>query len=238
MAFFNKQRMSFLKARKVKNYLAYAFGEIILVVLGILIAVGINSFNEQKQLDNSNLDLKNQVIVQLEIDILNIETYLTNLDSLQEDYLKILKLPYDKTKAKNGSLFSTLLFSVNTIAIKNNVNNLIDNAQLNSSKTSQDLIDLSSSYKLYIKDLSGIEDLIFETVTNNLKEIEKTQDWYVEFISGFICRNGCINYLGNNKQLKSRMASIRFLYVNVYGRVIKHFKNDLERYLKSLKSTT
>lgn len=238
MAFFNKQRMSFLKTKKIKNYLAYAFGEIILVVLGILIAVGINSFNQQKQLDNSNLDLKNQVIVQLEKDISNIETYLINLDSLQESYLKVLNLPHDSNKIKKGSMIATLLINVNTISLRNNINNLIDNATLNNSKTSQELIDLSSSYKLYVKNISGIEDLIFETVTNNLKEIEKTQDWYVEFITEFICRNDCINYLLNNQQHKSRMASIRFLYVNVYGRTIKHFKNDLERFLKVLKSTT
>ncbi len=34
---------------KFKNYISYAIGEIILVVIGILIAVGINNWNENRK---------------------------------------------------------------------------------------------------------------------------------------------------------------------------------------------
>ena len=37
----------------IKKYLKYAFGEIVLVVIGILIAVGINNWNQRKQLHSA-----------------------------------------------------------------------------------------------------------------------------------------------------------------------------------------
>ena len=45
--FFRKIRQNMIKENKVSKYLLYAIGEIILVVIGILIALSINNWNEQ-----------------------------------------------------------------------------------------------------------------------------------------------------------------------------------------------
>ncbi len=44
--FFRKLRLSSLRLKPVSKYLLYATGEIILVVIGILIALQINNWNE------------------------------------------------------------------------------------------------------------------------------------------------------------------------------------------------
>ena len=48
---FKKDKKKFINSRKIRNYLAYSIGEIILVVIGILIAVYINNWdlNQLKQ---------------------------------------------------------------------------------------------------------------------------------------------------------------------------------------------
>jgi hypothetical protein len=46
--FFNKTRQKALSDNKATRYLLYAIGEIVLVVIGILIALSINNWNEQK----------------------------------------------------------------------------------------------------------------------------------------------------------------------------------------------
>ena len=48
MKFFRKIRSRLLEDRKFGNYLAYAIGEIILVVIGILIALAINNSNQDR----------------------------------------------------------------------------------------------------------------------------------------------------------------------------------------------
>ena len=52
--FFRKIRQKLLTENKFSKYLIYAIGEIILVVIGILIALQINNWNEEKQ--NQNLE--------------------------------------------------------------------------------------------------------------------------------------------------------------------------------------
>ncbi len=56
---FKKNKKKFIYSRKIRNYLAYSIGEIILVVIGILIAVYINNWdlNQLKQ-DNGVKALK------------------------------------------------------------------------------------------------------------------------------------------------------------------------------------
>jgi hypothetical protein len=58
--FFRKIRFNALSRKRVPKYLIYATGEIILVVIGILIALSINNWNEERQLKNEEtIILKN-----------------------------------------------------------------------------------------------------------------------------------------------------------------------------------
>lgn len=50
---FRKIRQKMLTENKFTKYLIYAFGEIVLVVIGILIALQVNNWNEQKQIQQS-----------------------------------------------------------------------------------------------------------------------------------------------------------------------------------------
>ncbi|NJB72033.1 hypothetical protein GGR42_002524 [Saonia flava] len=50
--FFRKIRQKMLTENKFGKYLTYAVGEIILVVIGILIALSINNWNQERQLQN------------------------------------------------------------------------------------------------------------------------------------------------------------------------------------------
>ena len=62
------------KPRSMKKYFFYGLGEIILVVLGILIALQINNWNEQ----NKNQTLEQQILKELKVELTN------NLDQLDQ----------------------------------------------------------------------------------------------------------------------------------------------------------
>lgn len=55
LKFFSKIRQKLVSENKFSNYLLYAIGEIILVVIGILIALSINNWNEKRK---ENIKLK------------------------------------------------------------------------------------------------------------------------------------------------------------------------------------
>lgn len=236
MKLFNKQRFAFMNGKQFRKYMVYAIGEIVLVIIGILIALGINNWNQEKQLKNTNVELQKKVLMQLDKDIAFLKDFNDDIEGLNHTYLKVLGRDYDKEKVNEGSMISTVLFSVNTLSLDKHLNNLIDNATLDNSLASQELVDLNSLYKIYLKDIEDIEAIIYDKMTNNLAVIEETQSWYSELITDFVCRNDCITYLLNDEGHKSRIATLRFLYVNGYGSIIDDFIDDLITSKKQLQS--
>lgn len=76
--FFRKIRQQLLKENKTGKYLKYAFGEILLVVIGILIALQVNNWNEER---NSEEALR-QSLIKLRTDIhYDLNTF-SKLDSI------------------------------------------------------------------------------------------------------------------------------------------------------------
>ena len=66
--FFRKIRQRLLTENKFSKYLLYAIGEIILVVIGILIALQINNWNENQKLVKLEKELLREVKIGLESD--------------------------------------------------------------------------------------------------------------------------------------------------------------------------
>jgi hypothetical protein len=66
--FFRKIRQNLLMENKTGKYLKYAIGEIILVVIGILIALQINNWNENNKLETKKQDYYQQLLEDLKKD--------------------------------------------------------------------------------------------------------------------------------------------------------------------------
>jgi hypothetical protein len=67
--FFRQIRFDLMEKNKTGKYLKYAIGEILLVIIGILIAVSINGWNEDRKLKKAEQsilkDLKQEMIINL-----------------------------------------------------------------------------------------------------------------------------------------------------------------------------
>ncbi len=63
--FFRRIRQKLLSENKFSKYLLYAIGEIVLVVIGILIALSINNWNEDRKLKQ----LKREYLYSLKRDL-------------------------------------------------------------------------------------------------------------------------------------------------------------------------
>ena len=84
MKIFRKIRQTFLLKNKLSKYLLYAIGEIILVVLGILIALQINNTNDLKKSRQKELHYLQNIKTDLGINILEMDEFLeTRTESIK-----------------------------------------------------------------------------------------------------------------------------------------------------------
>ena len=89
--FFRKIRYDLMEKNKTGKYLKYAIGEIALVVIGILIALQINNWNENKKSNTFENEILTQIQTNLKQDKLNLEIILKNYGNAIKSSNKILK---------------------------------------------------------------------------------------------------------------------------------------------------
>ncbi|MCL6257681.1 DUF6090 family protein [Aquiflexum sp. TKW24L] len=71
--FLRKIRQKLLLENKISGYLKYGIGEIFLVVIGILIALSINNWNEGRKARAQELSTMKEIIENLKYDIVRCE---------------------------------------------------------------------------------------------------------------------------------------------------------------------
>lgn len=93
LKFFRKTRQKLLTENKFSKYLLYAVGEIVLVVIGILIALQINNWNEankqQLKSENLNIRLQNQIEQNIQTTKNRIDNVKVQVDNLTNIMLMI-----------------------------------------------------------------------------------------------------------------------------------------------------
>jgi len=87
--FFRKIRQKLLQENKISGYLKYGIGEIFLVVIGILIALSINNWNENRKLDQQEKSYLNRLIQENKSDVL---TFAAEIERMEKNNEKIANL--------------------------------------------------------------------------------------------------------------------------------------------------
>ena len=89
--FFRKIRQKLLSENKFSKYLIYAIGEIILVVVGILIALQVNNLNEQRKKQDLRENYINSLLIDLESDIVLLENQISTFNTELEVHTSLSK---------------------------------------------------------------------------------------------------------------------------------------------------
>jgi hypothetical protein len=134
--FFRKIREKNMKAGKVKSYLLYAIGEIVLVVIGILIALQINTWNQAYE----DRQLEKAYYCKLLEDVTQDEALLKKLNEEDQERIKWV----------NQSIHLLQQEKVNRTEVANAMRNSINLIRFNFKPSLSAFDDLKSSGKLGI----------------------------------------------------------------------------------------
>ncbi len=118
--FFRKIRQKLIQQNRITQYLAYAIGEIFLVVLGILIALQINNANEAHKAKQSEKVVLKNLVQDLRADSLSFNfniNLLSKINNLHQSLYEIGVKGMD-SNIENPNLIRLVIYH-NPIAIKN-----------------------------------------------------------------------------------------------------------------------
>ncbi|WP_108424373.1 DUF6090 family protein [Flagellimonas amoyensis] len=185
LKFFRKIRRGLIEEKKVGNYVLYAIGEIVLVVIGILIALAIDNANE-----DSIKHKKQQVyLIGLKKEFETSQNKLKTLISVNkksyEDSKTIIGFMQDPNRLPNEEELSNLLYNAFAFDISYNPNNSLLEEMINSGSlkdlTNPQLRVLLTNWISNMDDISKQEAMLdqerdqiinmFRTNENSIKTI-------------------------------------------------------------------
>jgi hypothetical protein len=203
--FFRKIRQNLLVENKTGKYFKYAIGEIILVVIGILIALSINNWNEARKDREKEQLFLHKLTSNLSDDISSLKNIIYSDSLIIQDLNKLMNeiLTVDDPKElsfDNNSRYKYLIFSANTSLY----DNMISTGQIGLFRNDSIFDALTNYYKNATQVNNGLD----ASIKKYSGEIES---FYVKFD----------HYLNDEKLTKKTIADYRnepFVLNSLWGK--------------------
>ncbi|MBN3521010.1 hypothetical protein JYB62_13455 [Algoriphagus lutimaris] len=165
ISFFRKIRQKLLQQNRVTRYLLYALGEIFLVVIGILIALQVNNWNEQRRAEQYETILLKQMQNALDNDLFLINNFFEprvqqnkeGVDSLLQ-YVQMNEMPDQETMRRLvGKMLTDIIYRYDSGPYENLKSNGLD-------------IIKNDSLRNYISNLYGVALPSYALFINEFKD--------------------------------------------------------------------
>lgn len=181
--FFRKTRQQLLKMNRIGTYLKYAIGEIILVVMGILIAVSINNWNEARKQEAVLLNIFQVVQNDLERDTVQLNQLISYYEEREPYYLKIMGDSMSREEHQNCDVCPYLIVGYKTIPISTRGYELLQRYQ-GFAASGQDtlVVKIDQTYGLTIQGFDRVEKVIEDEIRGNLEEWEQEYPWFADLM--------------------------------------------------------
>ena len=234
-AIFKNIRRKLASENKTAAYLRYALGEIILVVIGILIALQVNNWNENRKLNLRIIANLKNVQSELAVNILNSNGVID--DFIKRDSVKNLvfnnKLTYSDYKNDIGysrTLFFPFTydnFDVNAVAF----NNLTQNSEEIPPKYAPIIDKLNYLYLKMKTRIDVLNQRFQKTVYENGDDLARVKSWFVEDDFNGVHSDVAIKFFLSNPQYKEQVATTMNDQRNLSGAACEFRKNAIDAYL-------
>tara|TARA_R110002049_G_C8982883_1_gene548437 strand:+ start:72 stop:857 length:786 start_codon:yes stop_codon:yes gene_type:complete len=158
--FFRKIRQNLLSEGKTGKYLTYAIGEIVLVMIGILLALQVNNWNEIRKDNTKEQQILRQLKDEYTANLLQLEQKINHRKRIIETATKVLQYIDEPNDVDTDSLNSQLNVMIGSPAFKPIENNLINSGNILLIKNEK-LNQLLTTWPTEVLDIQVIERIWF-----------------------------------------------------------------------------
>lgn len=236
MKLFRKQRNQVLDKKKAGSYLAYALGEIILVVIGILIAVSLNNWNAGRKEKAKLINIYNIIHNDLKNDIEEVDKMELYYKNVQPLFNKILK---DSMRAIDYAFkpqYTYIMIGFPEITFNKRGYNLLTafNIDKYQDSLSTEIIEF---YTLRLREIKIDDEMRAEDIKENYSHFKTNYTWWSDIIS-MKPNKDFIEYALNDPDYKNRIATTHFLAYQVFLPELRTFKKEAELILEKIEKKT
>ncbi len=219
-----KKRKQLIQENGMNKYLKYAIGEIILVVVGILIALSINNWNSNRIKSNKIDNTIFQVVQDLRIDVDVAQKTLDYYLPLEDHYHQMMSDSVTLEDVQNCEPCLKLITRMIPFTPTQVGFDLLRKHETNLKSPRDTLIlDIKEFYGEFMPLMELINHMIQDDVTNNLNDWKESKKWYAHWINGKYDTE-FYEYLANDPFYKNKVASF---YLIIY----KNYLLGLENYI-------
>ncbi len=206
---FRKIRQQLVSENRFSKYLLYAIGEILLVVIGILIALYINNWNQQKQSQNEFNNILSTIKTDLERDTLIAHGIIKYYKKHGEISQKVINNEITLENIENCLDCRGLLTIYKPFIAQTKGRDLFQKYTNQNTIKKDTLVEgINQFYGTILKLIDDSNLFIKDEVFNNLNHY-KTKSWFVDFTQGKLTDEMKLYYM--SQDYKNRVAANHLL---------------------------
>ena len=225
--FFRIIRQKLLIENKFSKYLLYAIGEIVLVVIGILIALAVNASYGKQVEENRTRNILKQIYADLEANIEQTDLfndYYRRKDTLIHNVMNDKVTPTDY-KQSFGNRYIDLILSYDVIKVRDNgFVNLMEHLNDVPPELVPIVNQLTTLYKEQVPVLELINENISELVHQHQKNLINSEDWYQDVFYFGRRPDSAIDYFLTDFRYKNYASQYMTVGILNHHRAMMHFR--------------
>ncbi|WP_439339831.1 DUF6090 family protein [Thalassobellus citreus] len=221
---------------KTGKYLKYAIGEILLVVIGILIALSINNWNENNKKEDTLNNIYSIIKKDLEQDITAIENSFNIMNPREEIFIKVMNKSMTYEDYINCNKCGTILDGYPDYTMqKHGLDLLEDLSQFINTKNDSLPQIIINFYAYFDNELKvDIDDLLLHH-REDIIYYKNNMSWFGDYYNGII-GDEFITYALNSWDYRNRVTEFHLLYYKIYFGHLRDYKKKAKEIIALIDS--
>lgn len=217
----------------MKKYLLYAIGEILLVVVGILLALQINNWNESRKERNQLKSILKNVASDLRQDTTTVGQVIKFYEAIDSASIKIMNKEVTKENFKECPLCPSIVTFYNPVIINKKGYELLKNYSANNFNEKDSLVlQVVQAHTQFITLFEGNNQRLENTVVKNITDFQD-YPWYVDLMNGKVT-DAFVDYVVNSDDYRKRVATQKAFAIRNQLAHVRLYKEYADRILVAL----
>lgn len=236
--FLKKTRKTLVSENKTTKYLKYALGEIALVMIGILLAMQINNWNQNRLQKNEFNNILKTISQDLKRDTLIADNIIKYYKVIETNSLKIINKKINRNNYTQHPQARSLVSRYRSFTIQTKGFEMVkDYSSKNKIRNDSIFTTISQFYTPFLEIIDDSNEFVKKEVLSNIDTYKK-YDWYVDWTLGKFTPEMII-YFTESEEYRKQVASHNLLAGKNHLLFINAYKNNavklityIDKYLK------